>query len=198
MKIKKLQEITSQKGYKINDQFFVAYEGNLNFDSSNEDYKDCIEYIKNGGIVLPEFTPEEALEKTRNNKLADLNKFYNSSECWTYTLFTNNATSAVLKGIYASLTKDAYFFGRCLPAGAGNKLLITTDDNFVIEYDLTVEKAQILNFQINIKNGEEIKRKKNDLENRINLANNIDDITNIDYQKELLNAVERKINLDII
>ena len=39
---------------------------------------------------------------------------------------------------------------------------------------------------------------ENDLENRINLANNIDDITNIDYQKELLNAVERKINLDII
>ena len=131
------------------------------------------------------------IQKAKDKKLADLNKFYNSNECWIYTVYTDVKQ-------YASLTRDSYFFGRCLPAGAGGKLSITTDDNFVIEYDLTVEKAQTLNFQINIKNGEEIKRKKNDLENRINLANNIDDITNIDYQKELLNAVIRKINLDTI
>ena len=131
------------------------------------------------------------IQKAKNNKLSDLNRFYNSNECWTYTVYTDVKQ-------YASLTKDAYFFGRCLPAGAGNKLSITTDDNLVIQYDLTVEKAQTLNFQINIESGEEIKRKKNDLENRINLANNIDDITNIDYQKELLNAVIRKINLDLI
>ena len=131
------------------------------------------------------------IQKAKDKKLADLNRFYNSNECWIYTVYTDVKQ-------YASLTRDSYFFGRCLPAGAGGKLSITTDDNFVIEYDLTVEKAQTLNFQINIKNGEEIKRKKNDLENRINLANNIDDITNIDYQKELLNAVIRKINLDTI
>ena len=131
------------------------------------------------------------MQKAKNKKLADLNRFYNSNECWTYTVYTDVKQ-------YASLTKDAYFFGRCLPAGAGNKLSITTDDNLVIQYDLSVEKAQTLNFQINIESGEEIKRKRLDLENRINLATNIDDITNIDYQKELLNAVERKINLDSI
>lgn len=72
MKIEKLQDLKSQKGYKFNNQFFVAYEGNPNFDSSNEDYKDCIEYIKNGGIVLPEFTPQEELERAKAKKINDL------------------------------------------------------------------------------------------------------------------------------
>ena len=162
--------INGKKVFFESDIIFADYEATL----ANE--KEQKEYF---------------LEKAKNKKLVDLNRFYNSSECWTYTVYTNVKQ-------YASLTRDAYFFGRCLPAGAGGKLSITTDDNLVIQYDLTVEKAQTLNFQINIKNGEEIKRKKFDLENRINLANNIDDITNIDYQKELLNAVERKINLDLI
>ena len=135
---------------------------------------------------------EYFLEKAKNKKLADLSKFYDSSECWIYTLFSN------LTKTYASLTKDAYFFGRCLPAGAGNKLSITTDNNIVVEYDLSVEKAQILNFQINIANGEEIKRKKLELENKIAIANNIETINSINIETELLNAVERKINLDII
>ena len=157
------------------------------FETENERGAGFITWIK---LTEQEITAY-LLKEAKNKKLVDLNRFYNSNECWTYTVYTDVKQ-------YASLTKDAYFFGRCLPAGAGNKLSITTDDNLVIEYDLTVEKAQTLNFQINIKNGEEIKRKKNDLENKINLANNIDDITNIDYQKELLNAVERKINLDLI
>lgn len=72
MEIKQLQDLQSQKGYKFNNQFFVAYEGNPNFDSSNEDYKDCLEYIKNGGIVLPEFTPQEALERAKAQKINDL------------------------------------------------------------------------------------------------------------------------------
>lgn len=72
MEIKQLQDLKSQKGYKFNNQFFVAYEGNPNFDSSNEDYKDCLEYIKNGGIVLPEFTPQEALERSKAQKINDL------------------------------------------------------------------------------------------------------------------------------
>ena len=72
MEIKQLQDLQSQKGYKFNNQFFVAYEGNPNFDSSNEDYKDCLEYIKNGGIVLPEFTVEEALERAKAQKINDL------------------------------------------------------------------------------------------------------------------------------
>ena len=88
MKIEKLQNIESQKGYKFNDQFFVAYEGNPNFDQSNEDYKDCIKYIKNGGIVLPEFTAEEALERAKTQKINELNSFIFAEKTKPYTTFT--------------------------------------------------------------------------------------------------------------
>ena len=88
MEIKQLQDLQGQKGYKFNDQFFVAYEGNSQFDSSNEDYKDCLEYIKNGGIVLPEFTQEEALERTKAQKINDLNTFIFAEKTKPYTTFT--------------------------------------------------------------------------------------------------------------
>jgi hypothetical protein len=89
MKIEKLQDITSQKGYKINDQFFVAYEENFQFDSSNEDYKDCLQYIKNGGIVLPEFTNQEYLNQAKNKKLADLDNYHDSDEIRNLTIKTS-------------------------------------------------------------------------------------------------------------
>jgi hypothetical protein len=88
MEIKQLKNLKSQKGYKFNDQFFVAYEGNPNFDPSNEDYKDCLEYIKNGGIVLPEFTPQEALERAKAQKINELNAFIFAEKTKPYTTFT--------------------------------------------------------------------------------------------------------------
>jgi hypothetical protein len=156
------------------------------FDSENQRGEGFVNWIN---LTQDEIT-QYLLKEAKNKKLANLNKFYNSSECWIYTLFSN------LTKTYASLTRDANFFGKCLLAGAGNKLSITTDNNIVVEYDLSVEKAQILNFQINILNGEEIKRKKLELENKINLANNIEIINSIDIETELLNAVERNIDLD--
>ena len=156
------------------------------FDKENQIGAGFINWIKLSEDEITQYLLKEA----KNKKLTDLSKFYDSKECWTYTLFSN------LTKTYASLTKDAYFFGRCLPAGAGNKLSITTDNNIVVEYDLSVEKAQILNFQINIVNGEEIKRKKLELENKIAIATNIEIIDSIDIKTELLNSVERNIDLD--
>jgi hypothetical protein len=134
---------------------------------------------------------EYFLQKAKDKKLADLNKFYNSSECWTYTVYTDVKQ-------YASLTKDADFFAKLLPSCGGKQIQVFDDNNVIIQYDLSVEKANNLNYQINAINGILVKAKTLDLGNRINLATNIDDIINIDYQKELLNAVERKINLDSI
>ena len=131
------------------------------------------------------------LKQAQDNKLSDLNKFYNSSECWTYTVYTDVKQ-------YASLTKDADFFAKLLPSCGGKQIQVFDDNNVIIQYDLSVEKANNLNYQINAINGTLVKAKKLDLENRINLANNIEDINKIDFQEELLNAVERKINLDII
>lgn len=72
MQITKIQDISSQKGYKINNQFFVAYEGNDQFDLQNKDYQNCLKWIANGGIVEPEFTAEQLFEKTKQSKLAEI------------------------------------------------------------------------------------------------------------------------------
>jgi len=75
MEITELQDIKSQKGYKFNNQFFVAYEGNSQFDANNQDYLSCLEFIKNGGKLEPEFTQEEYLKRAKNEKLAKLEIF---------------------------------------------------------------------------------------------------------------------------
>ena len=50
--------------------------------------------------------------------------------------------------------------------------------------------------QINIENGTTLRAKRLELEDKINLANNIETINSIDIKTELLNAVERNIDLD--
>jgi hypothetical protein len=129
-------------------------------------------------------------QKAKNKKLVDLSKFYDSSECWTYTLFSN------LTKTYASLTRDADFFAKLLPSCGGRTIQFLDDQNKVVNYSFTVEKASNLNAKINIENGTTLRAKMLELENKINLANNIEIIDSIDIKTELLNAVERKIDLD--
>jgi hypothetical protein len=85
MKIEKVQDIKSQKGYKFNNQFFVAYEGNSQFDATNQDYLACLEFIKNGGKLEPEFTQEEYLKRAKDNKLTQLEAFILSKKTEKYT-----------------------------------------------------------------------------------------------------------------
>jgi len=165
--------------YNIIDNKKVFFESDIIF----ADYE--------ATLANAEEQKEYFLQKAKDKKLADLNRFYNSNECWTYTVYTDVKQ-------YASLTKDADFFAKLLPSCGGKQIQVFDDNNVIIQYDLSVEKANNLNYQINAINGILVKAKTLDLGNRINLATNIDDIINIDYQKELLNAVERKINLDSI
>lgn len=162
--------INDKKVFFESDIIFSDYEATLANEKEQEEY---------------------FLQKAKTNKLADLNRFYNSSECWIYTIYTNEKQ-------YASLTRDADFFAKVIPASLGKTMTILDDNNQPVQYFLDEVKGQNLNFKINNENATKIRYKKIELENRINLATNIDDITNIDYQKELLNAVERKINLDSI
>ena len=157
------------------------------FDNENQIGAGFIAWIK---LTEQEITAY-LLKEAKDKKIVDLNRFYNSSECWIYTVYTNVKQ-------YASLTKDADFFAKLLPSCGGKQIQVFDDNNVIIQYDLSLEKANNLNYQINAINGTLVKAKKLNLENRINLATNIEDITNIDYQKELLNAVIRKINLDSI
>lgn len=93
MKIEKLQDIKTQKGYKFNNQFFVAYEGNSQFDANNQDYLACLEFIKNGGKLEPEFTPEEYLKRVKDNKIAELNNFHASEAVKIFTIKLANGAS---------------------------------------------------------------------------------------------------------
>jgi hypothetical protein len=122
-------------------------------------------------------------EKAKNKKLADLSKFYNSSECWTYTLFSN------LTKTYASLTRDADFFSRVIPASLGKEMEILDDNNVEIMYFLDKTKGENLNFKINNSNGGVIKKKKLELENKIAIANTIEIIDSIDIKTELLRLI---------
>ena len=157
------------------------------FETENEKGTGFITWIK---LTEQEITTY-LLQKAKTNKLADLNRFYNSSECWTYTVYTN-----IKK--YASLTRDADFFAKVIPASLGKTMTILDDNNQPVQYFLDEVKGQNLNFKINNENATKIRYKKIELENRIDIATNIDDINNINCEKELLNAVERKINLDSI
>jgi len=88
MEITKLKDLKSQKGYQFNQQYFVAYEGNSLFDATNQDYLACLEFIKNGGKLEPEFTQEEYLKRAKDNKLAQLEAFILSKKTEPFTTHT--------------------------------------------------------------------------------------------------------------
>lgn len=128
------------------------------------------------------------LKQAKESKIKELERFYNSQECWVFKIYTQND----------SLTRDADFFAKVLPACAGRSIQLFNDKNEIVNYNLTIEKASNLNYEINAVKSLSIKAKRLALENQIELINNIDDINNIDCKNELLNAVDRNINLDIV
>ena len=158
------------------------------FDSENQRGAGHDNWIK---LTQDEIT-QYLLKEAKNKKLAELSKFYDSKECWTYTLFSN------LTKTYASLTRDADFFAKLLPCCGGKTIEFLDDQNKVVNYSLTIKKADNINYKINVNNGTAIRVKKLELENKIASASNIEIIDSIDIKTELLNSVERKINLDII
>lgn len=72
MKITSVQNLTSLKGFKLNDQFFIPYEGNLSYDSTNQELSYIQTYIEQGGYVQAEFTFEQILERKKNDKIIKL------------------------------------------------------------------------------------------------------------------------------
>lgn len=128
------------------------------------------------------------LKQAKESKTKELESFYNSQECWVFRIYTQND----------SLTRDSDFFARVLPACGGRSIQLFNDKNEIVNYNLTVEKASNLNYEINAVKSLLIKAKQLVLKNQIELSNNIDDLNNIDCKNELLNAVDRNINLDIV
>jgi hypothetical protein len=190
MEIKKLKDLKSQKGYQFNEQYFVAYEGNSQFDATNQDYLACLKFIKNGGKLEPEFTQEEYLKRAKDNKIAELNNYYNSDECWLFRL-----KSTTLK---ASLTKTADFFSKVLPAiDSSFPVYFETDDKKIISTNLTSEKAKKINAKIQLEISIYIKKLRIETELKINNCKSAEEIVLIDVKKAL-GVVPREIEIDNI
>jgi hypothetical protein len=112
MKIEKVQDIKSQKGYKFNNQFFVAYEGNSQFDANNQDYLACLEFIKNGGKLEPEFTKEEYLKRAKDEKLAKLEAFILAKKTEP---FTSHLAPEIIDGFRIGAEVKFYWYVDDIP-----------------------------------------------------------------------------------
>lgn len=154
------------------------------FDNENQIGAGFIGWIK---LTDKEITAY-LLKQAKESKTKELESFYNSQECWVFKIYTQND----------SLTRNADFFARVLPACGGRLIQLFNDKNEIVNYNLSIEKASNLNYEINTVKSLSIKAKKLALENQIELSNNIDDVNNIDCKNKLLNAVDRNINLDIV
>lgn len=64
MIIKKVIRLSS--GFKVNDQFFIPE------DTENNDYKDILTWVNNGGAIVDEFTPAQQLDQAKNKKIQEI------------------------------------------------------------------------------------------------------------------------------
>lgn len=130
------------------------------------------------------------LQKAKNEKLAELNNYYNSDECWLFRL-----KSTTLK---ASLTKTADFFAKVLPAiDSSFPVYFETDDKKIISTNLTAEKAKKINAKIQLEISIYIKKLRIETELKINNCKSEKEIALIDVKKAL-GVVPREIEIDNI
>lgn len=128
------------------------------------------------------------LNDAKISKKAELKTYYSSGECWTYKLKSN------LLG--ASITREANWFAKMLPAINGN-FELTTDLGSPILVNITSAQAQKINNQINVVSSMQILTLKNQCETQILDATSIEEVDAIDV-KESLGAIPREINVDEI
>jgi hypothetical protein len=130
------------------------------------------------------------LQKAKNEKIAELNQYYSSDECWTFRL-----KSTTLK---ASLTKTADFFAKVLPAiDSSFAVYFETDDKKIISTNLSAEKAKKINAKIQLEVSIHVKKLKIDTEAKILNCKTIEEIALIDVKKAL-EKVPREIEIDNI
>ncbi len=155
-------------------------------DPSNTDFQKIQEWIRSGG----EYEKFDYLKDAKNEKIAQLNQYYCSDECWTFRL-----KSTSLK---ASLTKTADFFAKVLPAiDSSFAVYFETDDKKIISTNLSSEKAKKINAKIQLEISIYIKKSKIDTEAKILNCKTIEEIALIDVKKAL-GVVPREIEIDNI
>jgi hypothetical protein len=130
------------------------------------------------------------LQKVKDNKIAELNNYYNSDECWLFRL-----KSTTLK---ASLTKTADFFAKVLPAiDSSFPVYFETDDKKIISTNLTAEKAKKINAKIQLEISIYIKKLRIETEFKIQNSKSSEEVALIDVKKAL-GVVPREIEIDNI
>jgi hypothetical protein len=163
------------KQKKSNGEFAI-FESDLNFDVD----------------VATKLTDAEIkvylLQKAKNEKIDELNSYYNSDECWLFKLKSTK--------LNASLTKSADWFAKMLPA-CRNKNIQLFSDKSISNFFLSDKGADELNYQINVVASFKIKSLKLEAEKLINNAKSVEEIVLIDVKKAL-GIVPREIEIDNI
>lgn len=164
--MKYLKNINDNKIYEFQENEIPIHIAQYEYISQND-----IENIK--------------LAKLRNEKLEELDKYYNSSECWSIKLVYNNS----------SLTKTCDWFAKMLPACSGRQIVLFTDVGQIIQFDLSEQMAKDLNYKIQGEISFNVMKAYKICKNAIDAANNISDLKNIDV-KLSLGEVPRVIDLN--
>ncbi|MEY2868785.1 MAG: hypothetical protein RIR01_1248 [Bacteroidota bacterium] len=181
--------------FKAIKKIYPLIEGGYGYMENQVSPADCIIW-ENTQYPKPEWSEIEALipiielEDAKNEKIAQLNQYYASDECWTFRL-----KSTSLK---ASLTKTADFFAKVLPAiDISFAVLFETDDKKIIQTNLSSEKAKKINAKIQLEASILVKRSKLETEAKILNCKTIEEIALIDVKKAL-GVIPREIEIDNI
>jgi hypothetical protein len=169
---------------ELKNGFFALNGSTIPNDPSNTDFQKIKDWIKSGG----EYEKFDYLKDAKDNKLAELNNYYNSDECWLFRLKSTK--------LNASLTKSADWFAKMLPACRNKNIQLFSDKN-IANFFLSDKGADELNYQINVVASFKIKSLKLEAEKLINNAKSEEEIALIDVKKAL-GVVPREIEIDNI
>jgi hypothetical protein len=128
------------------------------------------------------------LSNAKQAKIAELENYYASSECW---LFQVKSTQ-----LGASITKDADWFAKMLPAINGLFFLLT-DAGVSMQVNLTAEQARLINSKINVEISLSINTQKRLCREAIENTETIEDVEAIDV-KSYLGDIPRIFEIDNI
>ena len=181
--------------FKAIKQIYPQIEGGFSYWENQINPEDGLvwenkEYPKPTWKEIEALIPQVELQQAKEEKLAQLNQYYASDECWTFRL-----KSTTLK---ASLTKTADFFAKVLPAiDSSFPVFFETDDKKIISTNLSNEKAKKINAKIQLEISIHIKKLRIDTEAKILNCKTIEEIALIDVKKAL-EKVPREIEIDNI
>lgn len=143
------------------------------------------EYQKPTWDQIESFLISAELKQKKQQKLQELDNYYNSAECWMFKVTYNNY----------SLTRSADWYAKMIPACAGRQITLFEDSSGFISINLTEEMAKSLNYQIQAIISLRILKTKKECKGLINNSISIEELENFDV-KSFLGEVPRVVDLN--